>query len=245
MALWNWLKPHTIKMPGPQPVAARASSRPLLEPLEDRAMPSTTNVVINLAPNFFRGTVTETITATVTPSASETGPVSGTMGITVNNQTAQVVVGNSGQATATFTLPVMSLLAGQTVQATFIASSSASLPPGTTPVASSSFLSPVYMNLDNLFLPATITFGTPPANFTGFTDSTGLNPQFNSAFGETNTVSFFLAPVTYTYEDPGVITSVEVFGLTLTGPFLNLANRTFINPFSPFVYPVTTIVTSG
>jgi hypothetical protein len=139
----------------------------------------------------------------------------------LNNQAAQVCTDTNNQAMATFSLPVLSLMAGQTLQTQYTPDSASLL-------SASSFLSPVYLNLDNLLFAANITFGNPAATFTGFTDMNFTNVQFNSTFGEMNTVQLFSLPVTFNYTDPGIIASVSTLGFTFPGFF----SAFFINPFA-------------
>jgi hypothetical protein len=141
--------------------------------------------------------------------------------LNLNNQTVQVCPDSNNQATATFSFPILSLLAGQTLQAQYTPDSASLL-------SSSAFLSPVYLNLDNFLFAANITFGNPGADFTGFTDMNFTNAQFNSIFGEMDTVQVFSMPVTFTYTDPGTIASVSALGLTFPGSF----SPFFINPFA-------------
>jgi hypothetical protein len=195
--------------------------------LEDRVTPSTTNVSISIMPNLASRTVTETLTATVTPTGSETGPATGTVCFNLNNQTAVACVDSNNQATAAFSLPMFAILSGQTAQAVYTPDSASLL-------SSSSFLSPVYLNPDNVLFAANIVFGSPSPDFTGF----------NSALGEMNTVQLFALPVTFTYTDPGTITSVSTLGFTFPGVFSTL----FINPFAATAlttasFPATSSIT--
>jgi hypothetical protein len=225
MRLSRWLKPIRKAT---APARPPAGSRLGLERLEDRVTPSTTNISIAIAPNFFSGRMTETLTATVSPSAGDTGTPTGNFKFNVNNQTAIVGIGANNSAMATFNLPVTSLLAGQSVNVGFQSTSLT--------FTSSFFNSPVYTNLDNLLFPSAITFGAPPSNFTNST-GTGSSTvfQFNSAFGETDTVTFFFIPVTFNYVDPGTVTSVNAFGFNFPG-FLS---SSFVNPFAPIVFPTS------
>src|SRR5215467_2703283 len=68
MALLRWMKALgkvSASSPGKASAPAPATRWPALEHLEDRVVPSTTNVSISITPNFITGSVSETLNATV------------------------------------------------------------------------------------------------------------------------------------------------------------------------------------
>src|SRR5262249_4790435 len=116
------------KTPPPRP-----STRLRLEQLEDRAVPSFfgetatyTNASVQITPGLL---VTEKVTATVTPfqgfdnstgqitpiPAGATAPTSGTVLFSLNSQMRSATLNANGQATATFTVPLLAFLNGQTL----------------------------------------------------------------------------------------------------------------------------------
>jgi hypothetical protein len=234
-----------------------------LEELEDRVVPSPfttatyTNATVQITPGF---TVTEKVTASVTPfpsfdssllqitpvPAGATIPTSGTVLFNLNNQTQSATLNANGQATATFQVPLLAFLAGQTLTASFLGQGDSS----GSAWFGSTFVAPLYANFDNLILPSTITFNqltpqqvyaqtissiivqtstpipppsppiasSPPTGFPPFGDPTILNPYY-TAQGETDDLGLF----SFNYTDPGTISTVTVLGLQLPGIFaLNL-----------------------
>jgi hypothetical protein len=209
MTLFGWLresngKQSQVGSPGRRSQRV-ASTRPRLEELEDRVTPATidtvTNVTISITPNIVSRTATETVTATVTQSGTTTPVTTGTVAFNLNNQTGDAGLSSTGTATFSTTLPLYAVVANQTLAAQY------SDPTDT--FNESAFLSPVYLNVLNAVLPSQITFGTPPA--------TTSPPTFNSASGETNTVSLFSLPITFNYIDPGTIENFTILGFTLPG----------------------------
>ncbi|HEY7314260.1 MAG TPA: hypothetical protein VH643_33220 [Gemmataceae bacterium] len=200
--------------------AARASAnhqtvRPILESLEERIapinhLPTYTNATVQIIPNLSNFTVTEKVTANVTATDFiEVFPVgSGTVLFNLNNQQQSANLDRNGQATAIFTLPLLTLLTSQTLQVTFPVMDLTSF------VFGSEFLAPLYTNFDNLLLPATLTFGTlTHEQLVTHPIMTGVLPSFNTAQGESNNMGI----LNFHYNDPGTITSFDVFGFTLPG----------------------------
>lgn len=214
MTLFGWLrksngKQSQVGSPGRR--NQRVSSiRPRLEELEDRVTPAAidtvTNVAISITPNFLGRTATETVTATVTEAGTTTPVTSGTVAFNLNGQTADAGLSSTGTATFTTSLPLYAVLANQTLGVQYSGAMTA-----TDTFNESMFLSPVYLNVLNAVLPAQITFGTPP--------TTTFVPSFNSAGGETNTVSLFSLPIKFNYVDPGTIDNFTILGFTLPGSF--------------------------
>jgi hypothetical protein len=212
MSMFGWLR----KINGKQahggnrarrntPAQRDVTARPRLEQLEDRLAPATfntaTNVAINITPNIATATTTETLTATVRQAGTTTPVTSGNVAFNVNGHTGTAALNGSGQATFTTTLPLYAVATNQTVDAAF-----AGATVGADTFFSSNFFSPVYLNVLNAFLPSQINFGTPPTATTP--------PTFNSAFGETDAVSFFGRPIDFHYTDPGTITNFTALGFT-------------------------------
>jgi hypothetical protein len=204
----------------------RPSTRLCLEELESRLTPSSvgtyTNAVVQVTPNFLSGTVTETITATVTNATvfnpftgvttpPGTGTPTGTVLVNLNNQQQSAALNSNGQATISFTLPLVTVLTSQHLTIDYEGS-------GTNPGDFSEFTAPLYMNFDNLILPATLTFGQLSPQQVQPTVSggqvTALRLQ-NTAQGMTENYGLF----TFQYVDPGVISNVQIFGFTLPGSF--------------------------
>jgi hypothetical protein len=203
-------------------------SRPNLEQLEDRVTPSTLNISISINPNFFLMNLQETVNATLTPTGTETGTPTGSINFNVNNQVKTINL-SGNQAAATFTVPFIPALGGQSMSIIYN-------PDTTSTFSSSTFLSPVFLNLDNFVLPSTVTFGTPTATFTNFTTMMGAtSTAFNSQFGETNVVQFGFIPVTFNYAQDGTISTVQFLGITFPG----FTAAGLINPVAPFVFPTS------
>lgn len=236
--LTDWLR----KRPEVKTPKARLSTRLRLEQLEDRLTPSFTgtawtytNAVVKITPNLGAFNVTETVTATVTttpffnptngvihPVPTGAGTPTGTVLFNLNNQTQSVTLNASGQATATFTLPLLSLFTSQALEVGY----QGVIVSPTSNFAGSTFLSPLYRNFDNVFLPATLTFGllTPQQEFANVTFSntnsstpTTLPQVFYTAQGETDSLGGGL--IAFNYLDPGTINTVTVFGRQLPGIF--------------------------
>lgn len=205
------------------------STRPCLEELESRVTPTPfsgtyTNAVVQVTPNFLAGTVTETVTANVTNAptfdsiSGVTTPVppgavtpSGTILFNLNNHQQQAQLNSNGQATASFTLPIFAVLTSQQLSVEYEGG------PNSEP---SAFNAPLYMNFDNLLLPATLTFGqlSPQQLTPSFNTTTGALtslPPFNTAQGETDSMGL----LRFGYTDPGVISSVDALGIDLPGMF--------------------------
>lgn len=217
----------TPRMSGPRP-----STRLRLEELEDRLTPSpvfaatATNASVQVTPNLAAGTVTEQVTVSVTtapqfnqstgqniPVPAGAGTPSGKVFVNLNNQQQNATLDSKGDATFTFTLPILSVLSSQSLSVEYTGSFSSS----TNDYGFSSFNAPLLMNYDNLFLPATLTFGqlTPQQQASAVSSSgqqVGL-PPFNTGQGETDNFGLF----SYQYGDPGVISNVDVFGFQLPG----------------------------
>lgn len=229
MFAFQWLKMLRDKGT-PSPSGNHPRTRPNLESLEDRITPADfgtyTNVTVQIIPNIFNLTVTEKVTAnvsvngTIDPTTGAFTPGSGPAVSTgrvlfnLNNQQQTAEVNGSGQANATFTLPLLALFAGQTLEARY-----QPLIP-TTPTAdvfsASEFLAPIYTNFDNLIFAATLSFGTlTQQQQTGISNMTGtiVLPSFNTAQGETDS----MGPLVFQYDDPGTITTFQNFGFTFPG----------------------------
>jgi hypothetical protein len=209
-----------------------STTRPSLEELESRLTPSApapaylvppidyysyTDAIVQVTPNLFSGTVTETITATVT-SAHHGSLPSSTVLFNLNNQSQSAQLNSNGQATVRFTLPIFALFTSQTLDIHYPGVEIGAVVP--TRIFPSDFLAPLYMNFDNLLLPATLSFGhltqqdlSPTVDkTTGL--PTGFN-SFNTAQGETEDFGIF----SFHYTDPGIIDSVTVGSMTLPGIF--------------------------
>jgi hypothetical protein len=177
-----------------------------------------TNASVQIIPNLSSLTVTETVTATVSnaPSVPPGTPTpgafatfrGGSVHINLNNQQQFAQLNSNSQATATFTLPLFALMAGQelTVQYTGGLGS----PSGVVVYSASYFNSPLYVNFDNFLLPADLTF-TPLSS----QQMQPLWPPYTSINGEMDN----FGPFSFQYSDPGVITSVQALGLQLPGIF--------------------------
>ena len=148
----------------------------------------------------------------ITPVPPGATTPSGTVFFNLNNQQQSAVLNSSGQATVTFTLPFFTLLTSQTLQAMYV-------PADNSEQIGSIFTAPLYMNFNNLILPATLTFGqlTPQQRV----DTTGANgnltslTSFYTAQGESNSFGLF----TFLYTDPGTINQIQVLGFTIPGSF--------------------------
>lgn len=193
------------------------SSIPLcLEELESRLTPSTTVVTdtsasVQIIPNFFAFTVTEQVTATVTTQSAPSGTpnASGTVYFNLNNQQQQAQLNSNGQATASFTLPLLALFTSQELTAQYAGASITS--PSDITYQPSTFNAPLYLNFYNLLFPANVTFNSPS---TQTNNSSGL-PPYNTAQGETDS----FGPVSFQYVDPGIIIGIEAFGQNYSGSF--------------------------
>jgi hypothetical protein len=205
---------------------ARPSTRLCLEELESRLTPASvgtyTQAVVQINPNFFLGTATETITATVTnapvfnpftgvTTPAGTGTPTGTVLFNLNNQLMSAGLNSSGQATVSFTVPLKTLLTSEHLRIQYLGS-------GTNPGQSSEFTAPLYTNFDNIIFPATLTFGqlTPqqvqPTVTAGQITALRLD---NTAQGMKEDYTLF----SFQYTDPGVISNVTFLGITLPGFF--------------------------
>ncbi|HEY7314836.1 MAG TPA: hypothetical protein VH643_36155 [Gemmataceae bacterium] len=231
-------KRATSRMSGPRP-----STRLRLEELEDRLTPSpvsapiatptpifaatATNASVQVTPNLAAGTVTEKVTVSVTttpqfnssngqiiPVPAGAGTPSGKVFVNLNNQQQSQTLDSKGDATFTFTLPILSVLSSQSLAVEYTGSFNSS---SSNEYGFSAFSAPLYMNYDNLFLPATLTFGqlTPQQQASSFNSSgqqVGL-PPYSTAQGETDNFGLFSCQ----YGDPGVINNVDVLGFQLPG----------------------------
>jgi hypothetical protein len=197
---------------------SRSSAPPCLEELETRLTPSATvgtetNVSIQITPNLFGLTVTERVTATVTNTTvsnplpqmtlANTPSPAGTVYFNLNNQQQQGQLDSNGQATATFTLPLLALFTSQELTAQYAGASIVT--PSAISYQGSTFNAPVYLNFDNLIFSSTILFNSLTAQ--QMANTNGL-PPYNTAQGEMDD----FGPVAFNYSDPGLITSVEAFG---------------------------------
>ncbi len=196
----GWLRQNNRKPSGsgsrltPHPVT---TVRPRLEPLEDRLSPAATSigVAISIAPNLLTFTATETLTATVTQQGTNTPVTSGIVAFNINNQRGTAALDSNGQATFAINLPLLSVAQNQTLDVFFQGSGGAD---------PSSFISPVYLNIWNAFLPSQLAYG-PPA-----TIATPMPPSLGSTGGETDALFLFGIPVIAHYVDPGIIDSVAL-----------------------------------
>jgi hypothetical protein len=214
----------------------RPTIRVRLEELEDRVVPAFfaatyTNASVQVMLSGFN--VTEKVTATVTttpsfdpftgvttpiPAGAGNNPTAGGVLFSLNNSQSSVAsVDANGQATATFTVPLLAFLTSQTLQVRYLGS----FPASGNDYGESQFLAPLYLNFDNLMFGGNITFNQlTPQQVSGtfltvspFTQ-TALG-SFNTAQGETNSVLNGL--IKFNYVDPGSIDSVSVFGFNITG----------------------------
>ncbi len=183
---------------------------PRLEELESRlnpdvVVPTTMNASIQITPNLFALSVTERVTATVTPAPFGPSPPL-TVLFNLNTQQQQAQLDSNGNATVTFSFPWLALFTSQELYVQYVGGAA-----GGYVFGGSTFNAPVYLNFDNLLFPANVTFNplpVPPAANT-------LLPPYNTAQGETDNFGLFAC----SYSDPGVITSIELFGQTLPGFF--------------------------
>ncbi|GEM_PF-3029024 len=228
-SLTHWLRKRSqVKSPQPRP-----STRLRLEQLEDRVVPSFTtntytNATVQITPGF---TVTEKVTVTVTPfqgfdsstgqitpiPAGATAPTSGTVLFNLNDQMQSATLNSSGQATATFQVPLLAFLAGQGMIVQYLGTtdSSGDVWEGST------FLAPLYKNWDNVLFAGMLTFNqlTPQQVYaqeiSAFQNPSGtpttLSPG-NTAQGEQDTITTPIGPVTFNYIDPGTIDTITALG---------------------------------
>jgi hypothetical protein len=214
------------------PCSRPSTTQPSLEELESRFTPSAafppylvppvyfesyTDATVQVTPNLFSGTVTETITATVTSTINGSLPYPSRVLFNLNNLSQSAQLNSNNQATASFTLPILALFTSQTLDVQYTGGERGQVVPFI--VSPSDFRAPLYMNFDNLFLPAILSFGhltqqqlNPTVDNTG--RPTGL-PSFNTAQGETENFGIF----SFHYTDPGIIDSVTVGSMTLPGIF--------------------------
>lgn len=129
----------------------------------------------------------------------------GAVSFNLNNQQQQVNLDATGQATATFTLPLLVLFTSQELTVTYPGSSIAS--PAVS-YGNSAFNAPLYLNFDNLVFAATVSFNPLSAQQM----SGGV---YNTAQGETDDFGLF----SFQYVDPGLIASVRAFGQDFPGFF--------------------------
>ncbi|HTU90484.1 MAG TPA: hypothetical protein VMF69_10455 [Gemmataceae bacterium] len=189
------------------PARGDATVRPCLERLEDRlaltAFDTVTSAAISITPNFFGLSATETVTASVMQQGTTTAVTNGNVAFNVNNQTGTAALNGNGQATFSVTLPLFAVATNQTLQVSYQGGTN-----GSNTYNSSVFLAPVYLNLDNEFFPAKVTYGTP-------TNAT----SFQSSGGETDALSYFGFPITFNYADPGSIQTINWGAFTLPGAY--------------------------
>ncbi len=240
-ALTGFLR-KALAAKAPQP---RPSVRLRLEELEDRMVPSTfttstyTNASVHITPGL---TVTETVTATVTPfqgfnfstgqiteiPTGATSPTSGRILFNLNNQMQSATLNSNGQATATFTMPLLAFLASQTLEVSYLGTSDTSgdLWQG------SNFLAPIYKSFTNVLFPATLTFNqlTPQQVYaeeiSNFQNSSTTSPgpttsnPYYTAQGEKDDFGLFA----FNFVDPGDINTVSFGNTTLPGIFALMLN---------------------
>lgn len=213
----------------------RSSSPPRIEELEPRLTPSSsglydqtppyttvTNASVQIIPNLSSMTVTEKVTATVS-NAPEWGGSNwlavppgtpnpnGNVHFNLNNQQQTVALDNNSQATATFTMPMLGFIAPQELTVQYLGGYEN--PSGTLAYRPSYFNSPLYMNFDNVLLPADLTFTPLSSQQTSI--GYGNRPPYTSVNGETDNFGLF----SFQYADPGFIESVQILGLQLPGIF--------------------------
>ncbi|HEY7327719.1 MAG TPA: hypothetical protein VH592_08770 [Gemmataceae bacterium] len=243
-SLTNWIRERFPSEETPQ----RPSARLRLEELEDRCVPAFVtatylNPTVQITPGF---TVTETVTATVTtfqgfdPStgqitpipANATNPTSGIVLFNLNNQVKSANLNSSGQATATFQIPILAFFASQQLDIFYNGAADLTNNNFWLPFT---FDAPLYTNFDNLLLQGKLTFGQltpqqvyafeinefqnpnptpPPMPLAPQTLPTTLRPYY-SVNGETNTLGNNL--VSFNYVDPGIINTVTAFGVQFPG----------------------------
>jgi hypothetical protein len=202
--------------------------RPALEHLEDRITPITPfptvmNVSVQIIPNLSNLTVTEKVTANVSfEGGGSFQPPIAPVQFNLNNQQQSINSNGNGQATATFTLPLATLLTSQTLLVSYPAHYANPSNLATLEIVGSYFAAPLYTNFDNLLFPATLTFGTPTSQqilergVGGVAGSELVDISsilFNTVQGETDAMGL----LSFSYNDPGTITSFQVLGLTLPG----------------------------
>jgi hypothetical protein len=202
------------------PARYRSAASPRLEELESRLAPfglfqSYLNASVQIIPNLSSFTVTENVTATVVDYMGPLGvspvPVTGgTVYFNLNNQLQQTQVDSNGQATATFKVPLFELFSTQLLTLQSYGGTSEAFP-SYFRAYPSYFMAPLYRNFDNFLFPANVTF---PWQNSGYFASDFRLPT-NSANGETDNFGLF----SFQYSDPGVITSMELFGRQLPGIF--------------------------
>ena len=238
MMLLHKLTDFLRKRPRAKTAELRSSARLRLEQLEDRVVPSFTtatytNATVQITPGL---TVTETVTATVAPfqgfnsstgqitpiPTGATNPTSGTVLFNMNNQMQSATLNSSGQATATFQVPLLAFLSSQGLTMQYL---------GTTDSSgdvwnASLFFGPLYKNWDNVLLAGTLTFNqlTPQQVYaqeiSEFQNPSGLptTAYLNyTAQGETDTLGNGL--VAFNYVDPGTINTITALGMQLPGIF--------------------------
>jgi hypothetical protein len=197
MTLLGWLRKTNKK--------CETAIRLRLEQLEDRLTPATfdtvTSAAINITPNFIGLNATETVTATVKQQGTGVPVTSGNITFNINNQTGTAALNGNGQATFSVTLPLFAVGVNQTLQVNYQGTTI-----GSDTYNASAFLAPVYLNSDNQFLPAQITYGSP-------TSAT----SFQSSGGETDALSWFGFPIKFLYVDPGRIQNIVWGAFTLGG----------------------------
>lgn len=190
-----------------------------LEELESRFTPTGVNIYtdivpsVQIIPNFFNFTLTEKVTANVTTITSgPRGNLAGaSLDFSLNNQQQTATVDSSGHATATFTMSMLALFTGQTLT---VHTSGTTIPPPRPTDAwyfyhSSTVTAPLYLNFDNLLFPAALSFNSlvqQPTNDSGVLKTTQ---------GEMDDFGLF----SFQYVDPGLIASVQFFGMELPGFF--------------------------
>lgn len=224
----------------------RSSARLQLEELENRVVPSTfsTNTYTDAAVQITPGlTVTEKVTATVTPfqgfdfskgqitpiPAGATAPTSGTVLFNLNNQMQSATLNGSGQATATFKVPLLAFLSSQTLTVSFLGAEDTTTGDFW---QGSTLLAPIYKSFTNVFFPSMLTFNqlTPQQVYaeeiSSFQNSSSTSPgpttlsPYYTAQGEKDDFGLFA----FNYTDPGDIDTVTVGSATLPGIFAFMLN---------------------
>jgi hypothetical protein len=130
----------------------------------------------------------------------------------LNNQRQSAPLGANGQATTTFTLPLLTLLTSQELTVSFPGILFNNNTGDFFNYSSSTFNAPLYLNVDNLLFPATLSFNLLSAQ--QIFDITGP-PVYNTGQSEMDNLGLFA----FRYVDPGLIAQVLIFGQPLPGFF--------------------------
>jgi hypothetical protein len=183
-----------------------------------------TNATVRVVPNLVAGTVTESVTATVmnaphydpatgtiTPLTPGAATPAGTVYFNLNNQQMSATLDSDGQATVTFTLSLLTVLTSQELSVSFPTQTV-----GGVIHSASLFNAPLYMNFNNLFFGAMLTFGQltlDQLNAPIVNGTVAGQPLYNTAQGETDS----FGPINFLYSDSGVISYVLAFGIDFPG----------------------------